>query len=268
MKPIEQNLPAVSFYNVSIQIGDSTILNSITATVPKGGSTAIVGPNGAGKTSLLMALLGEMPCTGNITIAENENGEPLRIGYVPQRLPFDRGMPITVIEFMSMGRQRMPFCFGVRKKHREYAKELLKSVKAEELANRHLGALSGGEMQRVLLALALGENPDLLILDEPAAGVDFLGERLFCELLEKLRKEKGFTQLMVSHDLGTVSHHATHVICLNSKLIAEGTPKQTLTYDTLSAVFGHHMGLVCDHILPHSKLEHDHPCCNEEGKES
>jgi zinc transport system ATP-binding protein len=117
------------------------------------------------------------------------------------------------------------------------------------LEKRRIGALSGGEMQRVLLALALGQNPDLLVLDEPASGVDFQGEHVFCELLEKLRREQGFTQLMVSHDLPTVTHHATHVICLNRHIVAEGTPRKVLTPETLCKIFGLHMGLVDSRAL-------------------
>ena len=122
--------------------------------------------------------------------------------------------------------------------------ESLASVQAEELANRAIVVLSGGELQRVLLALALQQKPDLLVLDEPAAGVDIHGEQIFCELLETLRAERGFTQLMVSHDLATVIHHATHVICLNRTVIAQVMPKEVLTNDNLMALFGLHRGVV------------------------
>jgi zinc transport system ATP-binding protein len=133
------------------------------------------------------------------------------------------------------------------------------------LENRKIGALSGGEMQRVLLALALGREPDLLVLDEPASGVDFQGEHVFCELLDRLRCEKGFTQLMVSHDLPTVTHHATHVICLNRKVAAEGAPREVLTTETLTAIFGLHMGLVDSRALPSGKCSCSSSCCSCTG---
>jgi zinc transport system ATP-binding protein len=158
---------------------------------------------------------------------------------------------------MVMGWQRDPLWFGVRKRHRSRATQLLSAVRADGLEARRLGALSGGEMQRVLLALALGQNPDLLLLDQPAAGVDFQGEHVFCELLEELRREQGFTQLMVSHDLATVTHHATHVICLNRKVAAEGPPREVLTNETLTAVSGLHMGLV-----DHRGLPDGNACCS------
>ena len=175
----------VTFQDVTVNLGGNTILDRVSASVPQGSCTAIVGPNGAGKTTLLLALLGKVTYEGHISISCGQEGKRPRVGYVPQRLHIDRGMPLTVLEFMVTGRQRMPLWFGVRQRHSDRAMDLLRSVKMDGLEHRRLGALSGGEMQRVLLALALGQNPDLLVLDEPAAGVDFQGENLFCDLLER-----------------------------------------------------------------------------------
>ncbi len=235
---------AVFFEDVTIRRGSLTILDHITAHVPNGGCTAIIGPNGAGKTSLLMSLLGEMPHQGTIKIRSGKNGVPLRIGYVPQRLNIDRGMPLTVVEFLVMGIQRKPLWLGISPHFREESLQLLSLVHADNLCTRKLGDLSGGELQRVLLALALRQNPELLVLDEASAGVDFRGEQLFCELLEDLREKRKFTQLMVSHDLGMVAHHATHVICLSRRVVAEGSPAQVLNSETLMELFGIHMGLI------------------------
>ncbi|MCA1809453.1 MAG: metal ABC transporter ATP-binding protein [Kiritimatiellia bacterium] len=238
-----QPAPAVLFRNVTVKAAGITILEDVTAHAPAGGCVAIVGPNGAGKTTLLMALLGQLTYAGSITMAVASDGASPRIGYVPQRLQFDRGLPLTVLDFLVMGEQRLPLWLGVRAAARRRALSLLASVRAEMLAERLLGALSGGELQRVLLALALQRDPDLLVLDEPAAGVDLRGGYLLCELLERLRLERGFTQLMVSHDLGTVTHHATHVILLNRRVVAEGPPDAVMTPENLSSVFGLHMGL-------------------------
>lgn len=249
---------AAAFTDVSVAFEGVAILDDVTASVPRGGCTAVVGPNGAGKTTLLMALLGQVPFRGAVRIAPLPDGRPPRIGYVPQRLQFDRGLPLTAGDFLVMGTQRSPLWCGIRARPREAARELLRAVKAESLERRRLGALSGGELQRVLLALALQRQPDLLVLDEPAAGVDVQGGYLFCELLERLRRERGFTELMVSHDLGTVAHHATHVILLNRRVAAEGAPGDVLTGPNLMAVFGAHMGLLNAQGLAHSRL----PCCH------
>ena len=253
---------AVTLDNVTVAFEGVSILDKVSASVPRGGCTAVVGPNGAGKTTFLMALLGQIPSRGLIRIFDLPDGRPPRVGYVPQRLQFDRGLPMTVLDFLTMGPQQSPLWCGTRSGHRDTARLLLKSVRAETLEQRRLGALSGGELQRILLALALQQNPDLLVLDEPAAGVDVQGGYLFCELLERLRMERGFTELMVSHDLGTVAHHATHVIMLNRRVVAEGPTRNVLTAENLANVFGLHMGLIDWPSLPKN-----HSTCWCESKE-
>lgn len=233
---------AVSFRNVTVNRGGASILENITASVPAGSNTAIIGPNGAGKTTLLMTLLGQAEYSGSILL-DGSSGE-MRIGYVPQRFSFDRGLPVTVMEFLVMGIQRKPLWMGISRNSRDRAMQLLESVHVGGLSNQHLGSLSGGEIQRVLLALALEQDPRLLVLDEPSAGVDVKGGQVFCELLEELGRKWEFTQLMVSHDLATVTHHATHVICLNRKVVAEGPPAAVLTTEVLKSLFGIHMGVI------------------------
>ena len=254
--------PAVRFENVTVERGGISILDGVSAMVPTGSCTAIIGPNGAGKTTLLLALLSEIRYQGTIHLQDNR--PRLRIGYVPQRLAFDRSMPLTVSEFLAMGFQKKPLWFGIRADVQQQTMAVLELVQAGHLAQRAIGALSGGELQRVLLALALRQDPDLLLLDEPSAGVDFQGELIFCELLDRLRREKGFTQLMVSHDLATVTHHATHVICLNRKVAAEGPPRQTLTDEHLTAIFGMHMGLVNSRSMPNNRAVCSAPCCQRQ----
>jgi len=241
-------LPVVTFDNVSVTLGGIRVLEGVTATVAKGSATAIIGPNGAGKTTLLLAMLGQIPYTGRINVGQAHC--PVRLGYVPQRLDFDRGLPITVMDFLVMGRQRRPLWFGASNRYRAKAMEMLTAVKTGHLAERRVGALSGGELQRVLLAMALQMEPDVLVLDEPSSGMDIGGENLLCELLENLRAQWGFTQIMVTHDLSLVTSHATHVICLNHRVLGQGPTQSTLTADVLEATFGIHLGLAHLHGVP------------------
>jgi len=251
---------AISFEAVSVAIGGVRILESVDAEVPRGSATAIIGPNGAGKTTLLMALLSQVPHTGRIRIAATPRGQA-RLGYVPQYLSFDRGMPMTVLDLMVMGPQRRPLWAGRSRQPREAAMGLLRQVNADRLADRRLGALSGGELQRVLLALAVQRDPDILILDEPSAGVDVAGETLLCELLDALRAERRFTQVMVTHDLSLVTAHATDVICLNRRVMGQGPTQTTLTAPVLAATFGIHLGLADLHTPApcHHETDGRHP---------
>ena len=241
---------AIRLENLSVKLGSVQILEGVTASVPYGMCTAIVGPNGAGKTTLTRTILGELPYKGVLEFGDRErsfSSRRPRFGYVPQKLNFDRDIPLTVLEFLASGLVRRPVFFGISRSFRMKASEYLESVECLKVIDRRLGALSGGELQRVLLAQALMQEPEIIVLDEPAAGVDFKGEQLCCELLEKFRRELGFTQLMISHDLSMVAAHASHVICINKKVYAEGDPAEVLTSDALQATFGLHVSGI---VLP------------------
>jgi len=240
VRPVGQ--PAVEFQDVTVRMDGLTILEHVTAQVPRGSATAIIGPNGAGKTTLLLALLGQVPYAGAIRVHATGRA-PARLGYMPQRLDFDRGMPLTVMELLVMGHQRRPLWLGRSAAAARAAREALAAVEADHLADRPVGALSGGELQRVLLALAIGQDPEILVLDEPIAGVDVGGENLLCELFDRLRTQRGFTQIIVTHDLSVVTAHATDVICLNRRVTGCGPVHTALTEEVLAATFGLHLGL-------------------------
>ena len=225
---------ALELDNLSVRLGHLDILTELTAQVPQGGQTVIIGPNGGGKTTLIRALLGEVPAKGHFAF------HPVapRLGYVPQRLDFDRHLPLTVLEFLALGLTSRPLWLGRPANLTTRSKELLHEVKAEHLTGRRLGELSGGELQRVLLAAALSLKPEVLILDEPATGVDIYGEQLLCELLETFKGR--FTILMVSHDLPTARAHADWVICLNRRVIAQGPPENIFNSPAIPATFGLH----------------------------
>ncbi len=226
--------------DLSVRAGGTEILSGINADIRCGEVTALIGPNGAGKTTLLLAILGQVPHRGEIRFCraeEHGQGRP-RIGYVPQRIELDRNAPMTVYEFYALTSQRLPVFFGASRRSREAAEEALARVGARHLAARPLGKLSGGELQRVFLGLALRDKPDILLLDEPVSGVDVSGEELFCDFLEQIHRESRFSLLLVSHDLSVVSRHADHVICLDRKIVCQGATTEVLTPETLSAMYG------------------------------
>ncbi len=226
--------------NLSVRAGGVEILSGIDADIRCGEVTALVGPNGAGKTTLLLAILGLIDYTGTVRFCraeEHGRGAP-RIGYVPQRLDFDRNTPMTVLDFFALSSQRYPVVFGHSGRSRTAARESLARAGAAHLEGRPLGRLSGGELQRVLLALALRDAPDILLLDEPVSGVDAAGEELFCDFLDQIHSASGFSLLLVSHDLSVVSRHADRVICLNRRIVCQGATTETLTPENLAAMYG------------------------------
>ncbi|MFH0928263.1 MAG: ATP-binding cassette domain-containing protein, partial [bacterium] len=150
--------------------------------------------------------------------------------------------PLTVLEFMTLKIQRSSFWMPSRH-HLEQARGFLREVGALELAEKRLGELSGGELQRVLIAAALANNPNILFLDEPSSGIDIGGEETVYSLIHHLAHEKGITILLISHDLDIVYHHANQVLCLNQRLICTGTPKEVLNSDTLRELYGEHVGV-------------------------
>jgi zinc transport system ATP-binding protein len=228
----------VEFLAVGATLGEFEVLKAVTAKAPKGRQTIVVGPNGAGKSTLVHCLLGQIPYTGRVIF---DPPRP-RLGYVPQRSDFDQFLPLTAIEFMALFNSRRPIWLGVGAAARANIMASLDLAKAADLGRRPLGGLSGGETQRVLLAAALLNEPDILILDEPATGVDVYGERLICELLEGFKDS--FTVFMVSHDLATARAHGDWIICLNRRVVAQGPPEEIFRPEILAATFGLHHGLV------------------------
>lgn len=244
---------AVRLRGLTVRRNGLTILRDIDADVPRGGSTVVIGPNGAGKSTLLLCITGELACEGSITFPAFDR--PPRMAYVPQHVQLDAGLPLTVLEFLALGGQRRPLWLGIAAAARERAIRHLEMVQAAHLLQRRMGDLSGGEQRRVLLASALARRPHLLLLDEPAAGVDASGERLFWKVLTAARQEQGFTQIMVSHNLSLTAHYADQVLCLNGSLMRAGAPHAALTAPTLRALFG-----VPIHLYPEQCEEPDETC--------
>jgi zinc transport system ATP-binding protein len=242
--------PLVSLRDLRVEIGGATILRGVTASIPRGQITALIGLNGSGKTTLLRTLVNEYPHKGEVKFHcghDHSKPYPEAIGYVPQRLTLDARLPLTVLDFLALTLSRRPLFFGISKKVRERGRAMLARVDAAECLDIPLEGLSGGQLQRVLLALALEPQPELLLLDEPAAGIDFKDQKKFYELIANLNRETGVTVLLVSHDLGMVQAHAHEVMCLRGGAIqCQGPPNEILTPINMSLVFGAEL-----HMFPH-----------------
>lgn len=241
--------------HICVRYGDAEVLHDVTLSIAPGEIVTILGPNGSGKSTLLRALLGIVPVAeGRVTRADG-----LRLGYVPQRLHIDRSMPLTVRRFLSLPQRVADSA----------AEAALDRVGMTGFGARQMTELSGGQMQRALLARALLSNPQLLVLDEPTQGLDQPGEAGFYRLIEAVRQETGAAVLMVSHDLHVVMAASDRVICLNGHICCEGTPRVVSNAPEYRALFGlgtqgalalyqhvHDHDHTHDHT--HDRHEHDH----------
>ena len=224
---------------LTVSFGAQTPLKDVSLHIHCGELTALIGTNGAGKTTLLRALLGQIEYTGTIRHLTSD-GRPaadLRTGYVPQQLEFDRSSPVTVMDFMAGSLSRRPVFLGVSKRTRERVLAALERTHCAQLADRTLGALSGGELQRVLLALALTPQPDLLILDEPVSGVDQNGMETFYQTVDELKRRNHMAILLVSHDLSVVERYADRVVLMQGTVIKQGSPEVVFDSPEFEQVF-------------------------------
>ena len=213
---------SVKIEELSVRKGSTEILNQVNLTANHGEILALIGRNGAGKTTLLKAILGQTPYTGRITYFNCQGKEITRprIGYVPQFLAFDRSTPVTVEDLFCANRSRIPVWMSHGKKRQKEAESLLEKVGGTGLFRKKLGALSGGELQRVLLAFALDPLPDLLLLDEPVSAGDRKGVGVFYDLVTSLRSEYHMPVILVSHDLGHVKKYASKAAFLQDGTVA------------------------------------------------
>lgn len=232
---------AIILENVTVELGGRTVLDDVSCRIEKGRLTGIMGPNGAGKTTLFYAILGLVRYRGRIRFGDGATRGRPRMGYVPQRIDLDRGSPITVRDFLVSGLSTRPLWAGINRNAENECREALDRVGALHTFRSSMGRISGGELQRVLLAQALLGNPEMLLLDEPAAAVDISGEALFCELLQEIHTALHLTTLLVTHDLSVVATHAHYVLCLNRSLICAGSAEEVLNQDNLKRVFSPHI---------------------------
>ena len=224
--------------NVSVKIGGDKILRDVNLHVHCGQMVALIGPNGAGKSTLLKALLGEREFDGNIIFSiPGSRRAKARIGYVPQSPNFDPGDPVSVADLFTCCLSRRPAFLGPSKKDRELIEECLERVHGEELIDKRVGTLSGGELQRVLLALALEPMPNILILDEPLSGVDIEGQTGLMDMLDEIRRDYDLSILMTTHDFSMLSRYADRVVLIDHEVKRQGTAEEVLDSPEFRAAF-------------------------------
>lgn len=230
----------IAMERITVKSGADTLLEDVNLTFHCGELTALIGKNGAGKTTLLRTLLGDRHYQGRISFTDH-HGTVLpvpKIGYVPQHLDFDKSMPITVSDFIAAAMGGRAVWLGKSKKQRAHIRKILDEMECGYLAERRLGALSGGELQRVLLALATDPVPDLLVLDEPVSGVDVSGLDLFYKRVTELRDQQHMAVLLVSHDLELIRKYADKVVLLDKTIIAQGDADSVFASEEFRKIFG------------------------------
>lgn len=223
---------------LEVKVGDSPILQNVDLHIHCGQIVALIGPNGAGKSTLFKAILGQIPHTGVIDF-ETAGGHRTRplVGYVPQSPTFDRGDPVSVLDLFASSISRWPVFLPVPKALRSRVESCLARVHGESLIDKRVGALSGGELQRVLLAMALEPLPHILILDEPLSGVDVEGERQLLDMLDEIRSSYDLSILLSTHDFATLEQFADKVVLLQHRVLKVGAPAQVLSSPEFQAVF-------------------------------
>ena len=224
--------------NMSVKIGTDRILNDVNLHVHCGEMVALIGPNGAGKSTFLKAVLGEREYEGVIAFSEpGQRSKKPRIGYVPQSPNFDPSDPVSVADLFACCMSKRPAFLGLGKKMREMVLECLERVHGEELIDKRVGTLSGGELQRVLLALALEPMPNILILDEPLSGVDVEGMETLMDMLDEIRKTYDLSILMTTHDFSMLPRYADQVVLIDRGVKIQGTPDVVLDSEEFHQAF-------------------------------
>ncbi|WP_170329758.1 metal ABC transporter ATP-binding protein [Ruegeria arenilitoris] len=236
----------ITVENLSVRYGANTVLRHVDMAIEPGEIVTIVGPNGSGKTSLLRAIIGATkPSVGNVSLKPG-----LKLGYVPQKLHIDPTLPISVERFMRL----------TNPVSRKQCMEALESAGVPDLLKRQMSQLSGGQFQRVLLARALINRPDVLLLDEATQGLDQPGSAAFYRQIEDVRRDTGCAILMISHELHVVMSASDRVICLNGHVCCEGSPAVVASAPEYRALFGTGTGGAL--ALYRHDHDHDHDNCD------
>jgi zinc transport system ATP-binding protein len=222
--PRGKSEPLLKVSGLRVDFGNGPLFEDMNFQLERGRTLVLLGPNGAGKTVLLKALLGLLPLEGQVVW---KNG--VTVGYVPQRVPLNREIPVTISDF-----------FSLRRNPAEKAADMLREVGIFEkgFLDKPLGVLSSGQFQRVLIAWALARRPDVLLFDEPTAGIDIGGTETIYTLLKRTQKQRSFSLILVTHDLQVVPDLADWVLCMNREKHCQGSPDKMLQPGILRGIYG------------------------------
>lgn len=259
----------IKIKNFSVTIGDTRILEDINLHIHCGELTAIIGKNGAGKTTLIRALLNEIKHEGTIEFKDIRNNTfpNLKIGYVPQHLNIAKNTPTSVYDLFGSFISRVPVCFMKSKKAEKKIREQLAVFEVEDLIDKPVCDLSGGQLQRVLLSVATLPTPNLLILDEPISGIDHNGMELFYKNIDYLKKNNDLAIILVSHDLEYVKKYADRVVLLEQTIQKVGKPSDVFGSEKFKEAFGNEQfETVENEQLESSEKEHSETYQNEQTK--
>ncbi|MCX6153035.1 MAG: metal ABC transporter ATP-binding protein [Candidatus Kapabacteria bacterium] len=234
--------------NITVQHNAKIALDDISVSIPEGTFNACVGPNGSGKTTLIKTFLGLIkPSSGTIEVLGNLNSIPSEfIGYVPQIKSHDLTFPALAIELVASGLRRN-WIGRIHKDEKSEALKALDKINSAHLANKQLSSLSGGELQKIFLARVIIRKPKILLLDEPATGIDMVCESNINEVILNMNKNEGVTVIMVTHDWEVAKHHTQSVLLLNKKIVCYGPPEIALSEEMLSQAYAHYGHILHKH---------------------
>ena len=229
----------IKINNLGVKFADQVVLEDINLHIHCGSLNAIIGKNGAGKSTLIKAILDDIPHTGNIEFKDTKDGhmQKLKIGYVPQSMNIEKNTPVSVYDLIASYQFNYPVFLPKNKKIESKIKEMLRVFEAEELIDRQVCKLSGGQLQRVLLSMAIMDEPNLLLLDEPVSGIDQKGMELFYKTMDYLKSHFDLAIILISHDLDYVAKYANKVILLDKTIIKQGSVKEVFSSPEFEKTF-------------------------------
>ncbi|HWT27296.1 MAG TPA: metal ABC transporter ATP-binding protein [Mobilitalea sp.] len=236
----------IQMKNIGVKDGAQTIIENINLHIHCGKITVIIGKNGAGKSTLIKAIIGENKHEGTIEFMnlKNQKLQDLRIGYVPQFINVEKNTPMSVYDLFAGYISNAPIFFRKSPKVYQRIKEQLSIFEAQDLIDKRACDLSGGELQRVLLSIAITPVPNLLLLDEPVSGIDRNGMELFYENIGKLNRNYDLAMIIVSHDFDFVRKYADHVVLMDKTILKEGSPEEVLDSEEFRQEFGKQIGVI------------------------